>query len=748
MQTALTAEASGGLERLIPPLRDVYAHIEGSECLKHNGVYLLLRMCVREQQAYWGWSSATWLQVLGTSRLAFYTTHQPGNATDTRQYLVAAAYLLGCFRNFDQLGGMAIEELGHKIFGRENLVPTLDILSQVATTWGYSCKSVVAFRSTIVEVLLHNEHPDLSRITRPVLEQLHATTTNTRRRAMIYRLSRALAYLDILPEPLPLTGGVSEVIYRAERERGIAAEWVAWVERWFTTSTRSEKTRRNMRLDLLRVGRWLAAHHPDITAPNQWTRELAAEFVAAVTQMRTGDFSCAPDNLFAMGRGKPFSARRVHSLLGVMRRSFVDAQEWGWIERRFNPMRVFATPRALWRMLGPNPRVIDDDVWAKLLWAGLHIRPEDVPVQGSERNRCQTPVNEAAVTENVSFYPIEMIRALAVVWLFSGLRSDEIVRLRVGCTRLQELPRESTPAAEQTRPERRVCLLDVPIHKTGRAFTKPVDPLVAEAIAIWEAVRPAQPNLIDRKTGESVQLLFCYRAKPLAKTYLNASLIPMLCRRAGVPEADARGSISSHRARSTIASQLFNAREPMTLFELQAWLGHLSPATTQHYVAHSPTKLAGAYRDAGYFARNLRAIEVLIDQQAIADGSATQGTPWRYYELGHGWCSYEFFDQCPHRMACARCDFYIPKASARGQWLEARDGLLRFLQEIPLSDDERAAVDGDVQALDRLLGKLKNVPTPSEDMQRRKPTPVIPLDDIHAPAERLDWTHAGVMRHG
>jgi len=742
MQTVLMAEAAGGLERLIRPLRDVYAGIDGSECLKHNGIYLLLRMCAREHQAYWGWSLATWLQVLGTSRLAFYNTHQPGNATDTRQYVVAAAYLLRCFRTFDQLGGMAIEELGQKIFGRENLAPALDILSQVATTWGYSRNSAVAFRSTIVDVLLQNEHPNVTRITRPLLEQLHATTTNTRRRAMIYRLSRALAYLDIIPEPLPLSGGVPEAVYRAERERGIAPAWVAWVQRWFATSTRSEKTRLNMRRDLLRVGRWLAAHHPAITIPGEWTRELAAEFVAAVTQMRTGDFSCAPDNLFALGRGKPFSARRVHSLLGVMRRSFVDAQEWGWIERRFNPMRVFATPRALWRMLGPNPRVIDDDVWAKLLWAGLNIRPEDVPAQGTDRNRRQAAAKPAVATEQVSFYPIEMIRALAVVWLFSGLRSDEIVRLRVGCARVQQRAGESAPAAEQAHREQTVCLLDVPVHKTGRAFTKPVDPLVAEAIAAWEAVRPVQPNLLDRKTGESVQLLFCYRAKPLAKTYLNASLIPMLCRRAGVPEADARGSISSHRARSTIASQLFNAREPMTLFELQAWLGHLSPATTQHYVAQSPTKLANAYRDAGYFARNLRAIEVLVDQQAIADGSAAKGTPWRYYDLGHGWCSYEFFDQCPHRMACARCDFYVPKASTRGQVLEAKEGLITFLQEIPLSDDERAAVDGDVQALDRLLEKLKDVPTPSGGTPRRARVPVIPLYDVHpVPANSVSVYH-------
>ncbi|MFB6717387.1 MULTISPECIES: hypothetical protein [unclassified Streptomyces] len=54
----------------------------------------------------------------------------------------------------------------------------------------------------------------------------------------------------------------------------------------------------------------------------------------------------------------------------------------------------------------------------------------------------------------------------------------------------------------------------------------------------------------------------------------------MLCRKAGVPTADIRGNITSHRARSTIASQLYNAKEPMTLFELQEWLGHQTPEAT------------------------------------------------------------------------------------------------------------------------------------------------------------------------
>jgi hypothetical protein len=89
------------------------------------------------------------------------------------------------------------------------------------------------------------------------------------------------------------------------------------------------------------------------------------------------------------------------------------------------------------------------------------------------------------------------------------------------------------------------------------------------------------------------------------------------------------------------------------------------------------------------------------------------GEPWQYYDLGHGFCTYTFFEQCPHRMACARCDFYTPKASGKGQLLEAKDNLQRMLASVPLSDEERAAVDDGQAALDQLLERLIDVPTPA-----------------------------------
>lgn len=114
-----------------------------------------------------------------------------------------------------------------------------------------------------------------------------------------------------------------------------------------------------------------------------------------------------------------------------------------------------------------------------------------------------------------------------------------------------------------------------------------------------------------------------------------------------------------------------------------------------------------------YFAHNVRAIEGLLDRDAIGSGAAATGQPYQYFDLGHGYCTFSFFEQCPHRMACARYDFYLPKDSTEAQLLEAKGNLWRMLAQIPLTDDERAAVEDGEEAADWLLERLADVPTPS-----------------------------------
>jgi len=196
------------------------------------------------------------------------------------------------------------------------------------------------------------------------------------------------------------------------------------------------------------------------------------------------------------------------------------------IPRRFDPIRSFMTPKSVLAKIGPNPRIISDDVWAKLVWAGLNLTAEDLP------KRRQGPENS---------YPVEMCKALFLTWLFAGLRNNEIVRLRLGCIRGQK-EEVSIPGATEKLPRSSVCMLEVPVNKTSTAFTKPVDPIVGEAINAWEKVRPQGEKQSDPKTGEMVEFLFLYRLTVIGQGYLNDVLIPTLCRKAGVPRADVRGT--------------------------------------------------------------------------------------------------------------------------------------------------------------------------------------------------------------
>ena len=83
---------------------------------------------------------------------------------------------------------------------------------------------------------------------------------------------------------------------------------------------------------------------------------------------------------------------------------------------------------------------------------------------------------------------------------------------------------------------------------------------------------------------------------------------------------------------------------------------------------------------------------------------------------------------------CARCDFYIPKNSGKAQLLEAKDNLQRMLASIPLTDDERAAVEDGQTALDTLLGRLADTPTPAGATPRQIGLPatatLLPIIDV------------------
>jgi integrase len=685
IKTSKTRQPSlDAVERLSRPLHDVFDYIEFKGPKRRSLVFYLLEEMGRRDRALWAWTDGEWIDLVESRRY-------DGNR------IIAAAFLL---RGFDTLasfpkGRHVFSCLARRVFGFKRFAAADRKTKDGLRELGYRIRTLRLVPLTLAQLMLITRSPRIEDITEAALLQLQRRNGTVALEQCVVALSRLLASEGIIDQPVRRLGLQPKMIHGVPEAivANVPREWARLARDWHETSTLTPRSRLRMYYRLLAVGRWLHATRPHIESPEQWTRTVASEAVAMCVDLKSCEWSLSTTARRFPNSGKPMCANSKIDVLYALRTFFRDLQHWEIIPRSFDPHIAFRVPRSLRALIGFDPRVLPDDVWAKLIWAGLNITAADLSAQGSPDRG------------GSHYYPLSLVRALSVVWLFAGLRWDEIRRLRLGCIRWQE-----------NTPGERVCLLSIPVNKTSTAFSKPVDTIVGEIVEAWEKERPGQTKIIDPKTGEQADYLLAYRSKALGYRYINKVLIPALCTKAGIPNKDVRGRITSHRARSTIATQLFNAREPMSLFEVQAWLGHKNPSTTQYYAKINPSKLTKSYEKAGYFERNVRAIEVLIDQDVVRKGVATDEA-WKFFDLGHGYCTYDFFDQCPHRMACAQCSFYVAKESTRAQMLEATTNLLRFRQEIPLSEPELEAVEHGLAAYEKLIANLRDVPTPDRLLQ-------------------------------
>jgi len=308
-----------------------------------------------------------------------------------------------------------------------------------------------------------------------------------------------------------------------------------------------------------------------------------------------------------------------------------------------------------------------------------------------------------------------MVRAVANAWVFSGCRSDEISRLELNCIYVEDVPEQTDPETGKLLPAFRQPMLRVPANKTKGEFVKPVEAPLAEAIDQWRHERPSQPKHLDRITLQPTDYLFCNRGRKLARGFINRTLIPLLLTKAGLPESDSRGAITSHRARATLATSLYSPQSGMAAIEVMQWLGHTDLATGRYYLDLTPVKLMTAFNRSVKLSENLRFVGVL------ADTSPGHGEPVLRYDLGHGWCTNPSYAMCAHRMACARCSFYEPAEMMIGR-LERQAGRFQhMLQELRLADDERAAIEGDAEAARLLLLRLAKQSTPDKVADRQNP---------------------------
>jgi integrase len=708
------------LRRLILPIQDVYDYVGLPPSMFTDIVRALVWEMQRRRTAYWGWELQEWKEIIGTPasfalRYGWKTTYyHPG-----RHFLPLMAYLLDIVPQSSVLIELvAITSAAQAIFGKELIPEAVEQVVSVLRGWGFIQRDLSKLRTCVSFLLVTNRSPYLQDLSSQTLETVKQTSTSPSILQPLYYVSRALHALSVIEAPLADPKG-RHVPTLTHADGSLSEAWFSWCQRWLEVSTLRD--RKGMYYQLLKVGRWLKVHHPEVSSPADVSYELAAELVAAVNQMKVGEWigrskwiSVTQERL-----GDPLRPTAKRRVLEALRTFIRDCQEWGWIPVTINAARALRTPTSVRNLIGPNPRVVDPGLWAKLLWAAMNLQEEDLPRPNGR-----------------PFYPVEMVRAIAVVWCFAALRSDDILRLRVGCIRG---PREDVMFSEtgEALPKDATCFLDIPVSKTMTSYTKPVHPLVGQRINEWERIRPSeQLRALDSKTSEKVQFLFSYRGTRMAREYLNVTLIPLLCRKAGIPQQDSRGNITSHRARATIASMLYSAKEPLDIFQLKEYLGHKQLSSTQHYLKVDPTKLASKVAKAGYLEQNLATIEVLLDQEAVLSGAASRGEAWKYYDLGHGWCTNPFWASCAHRMACAKCPFYRPKTATMEQLVEGKANLVHMLEFVSLTEDEKLLVTEGIELHQELIEKLADVPTPAGPTPRelennRSPeTKVIPLQTI------------------
>jgi integrase len=700
-RTEISSDLQQALFRLLQPLHDIQERLGVYQKYCTPPVQVILRAMYEYSSPYWAWSEKEWTQILQSAFSFFEHLYDLKMYCVARQRLLVMVYLLGPQTDFfwPLLQERSPSSLACKLFGADTLLEAIERIYGVLRLWGYEEDQALKtnMTTTVAWVFLVNRSSRLEDITFTLLSQLYEQTQSYHRK-QIERLSRVLAYWGVIESPLTSGNEKKRIPVEQIDTNGIAPEWVTWCLEWYRFSDLAPHVKKAYLYRLFRAGRWLAKSHPDVTIPHQWTAKVAAEYVAAVDEMQTGDFSSAKyrEKKLKGMTVQPLGASTKEHLIVALRVFFADLHEEPHnVPRRFDPSRAFRTPRNILKQIGPNPRDLNPLLWAKLVHAALNLTEEDLP-RGSTGGL---------------LYPLEFVRAVAAVWVYSGLRMDEIARLELGCIRWQHED-VTVPETGEVLPKEAVCFLTVPVNKTTTAFHKPVNTLVGRRINEWEQVRGSgQPARRDRKTAVLVHTLFTHRGKPMSKHYINLTLIPLLCGRAGIPCEDERGAITSHRARATLATLLYNAPEGLSIFDLMHWLGHKTPQTTQNYARVKPTKLAAAYAKAE---RNSRLVEVLVDTKADAHGEVKV-----YYVLGeHGLCGNPDWATCLYRMACIKCPFYVPKDQT--QLIEARKTVKRFMEVVELTDEELAAVQDDYVKLEEAVERTQHLSPPTMLRRRAK----------------------------
>ncbi|HEX4204175.1 MAG TPA: hypothetical protein VHZ51_08260, partial [Ktedonobacteraceae bacterium] len=274
------------LQRLYQPIADVCIYLHTPQPVASRVVRTMLFEMLHREKTFWAWSVEEWRESICPNPQAFAKRYGLSlrRHDEARLMLAALAYLLCPHICIEPLLLIAPTLLTNRIFGREAITTAVGRIRTVLQGWGYRQHSEAHLVTCVSYLLLKNRNPLLDHLTVEVLQAAAEECPLTVRR-YFFQVSRALKALGIISKTLP---GFLSTTFR-DKDTSLSQEWFSWCERWRkqTTLQRPE----NVYYPLLMIGRWLKAQHPDVTNPAQWTYDLATEFIAAVNQVKIGEWA-------------------------------------------------------------------------------------------------------------------------------------------------------------------------------------------------------------------------------------------------------------------------------------------------------------------------------------------------------------------------------------------------------------------------------------------------------------------------
>jgi integrase len=279
---------------------------------------------------------------------------------------------------------------------------------------------------------------------------------------------------------------------------------------------------------------WLDAEHPQVSSWTSVTREHLLEFAEALETMP------------GITTGHPLSTLSRRGKLSNLSVFFRDVASWEWENGPERPLLgIGDIPKIPERV----PRYIPEEELARLM---LAIRELACPYQ----------------------------RAALLIARWSGARRDEIRRLSVNC--LDHYP-DGT------------ARLRLPAGKMKRERIVPLHEEAAEAIRILQAFRQNdERGFRDSQTGVVTRYLFLNYGKQYSEYYLFDRALQLACEAAGLLDEQGRHTITAHRFRHTVGTQL--AERGAKLHTIMKVLGHTSASMSMVYAQISDQEVLKEYQ--------------------------------------------------------------------------------------------------------------------------------------------------------